>query len=223
MKRLWIIVLAAIYFTMTAIVPSWAAPSWDMAYIGRMTPPRNVTFEEGEQSALPFLQGRGIKWSFVRAGFLDGHFYNMTYSDEVDFSYGWAASVVAGMPYLMRQGEDRYRDKTPAEQMDVIARHLNQDIQAMGAEYNGDVPLKRLNDRDHPRWEGTFTVTRQERGITYREAYQLVLQVSGFRVVMGIINSDADNEELTASLGRMIRSRSFYKEKDLLKSFLQRA
>ncbi len=221
MKRLWIVAVTALLLTATAASPGQAASQWNMAYVGRMTLPKHVTFDEGEQSAIPFLQSKGIKWSFIRNGMMDGKFYTMTFSDGVDFSYGWAASSVVGMPYLMKQGESRYRDKTPVEQMDVIAKHINENIRNLGADYSGETPLKRLTDKGRPSWEGAFIVTRKEKDITYREAYQMVLQVSGFRVVLGIINSDADNEALTGALAQMVKSRTFYKEKDLIKAFLR--
>lgn len=221
MKGKWIAAAAAAAVVMvSSALPVQAADRWDMAYIGRMKPPAHVTFQEGEQTALPFLSTGGIRWTFVRGGMMDGRFYTMTYADGTDFSYGWAASAVVGVPYLVKHGETAYRNKTPAEQMDVIAGLLNREIREKGASYDGQEPLKRLNDKGHPRWEGSFVTTRQENGITYREKYQMVLQVSGFRVVLGVICSDADRTQLGSGLARMMQKRSFYKEKDLLEAFL---
>lgn len=221
MKRQWIAAALSAALAVSAAAPAAAAEKWDMAYLGRMTLPAHVTFQEGEQKALPFLATGGMKWTMTRAGMLDGHFYTMSYADGADFSYGWAAAVTVGVPYLVKQGETAYRNKTPSEQMDVIAERINADIIAAGADYEGSAPLVRLSDREHPRWEGAFSYTWKENGVTYHEAYQMALQVSGFRVVLGIINSDGDNPVLTDSLARMMKTRSFYKEKDLLAAFLR--
>lgn len=48
----------------------------------------------------------------------------------------------------------------------------------------------------------------------------MVLQVSGFRVVLGVICSDADRTQLGNGLSQMMQKRSFYKEKELLEAFL---
>ena len=221
MKHAWMSAVLAGALALGAAWPAGAADHWDMAYIGRMTLPEHVTFEEGEQKSLDFLQTGGIRWTFIRSGMMNGVFYTMTYADGTDFSYGWAASAAVGVPYLVRQGETAYRNKTPSEQMDVIAEHMNEEIRRSGAEFAGSEPLVRISDREHPRWEGAFTITRKENGVTYREAYQMVLQVSGFRVVLGLINSDADRKELTSDLAEMMKERRFYKEKDLLAAFLR--
>ena len=222
MKGKWMAALLAGALELSAVAPVGAADQWDMAYIGRMKLPKGVTFTEGEQQALPFLATGGIRWTLIRAGMLNGTFYNMTWADGADFSYGWAASVQIGAQYLAKEGAAAYRNKTPAEQMDVIAANLNGELRASGITYEGDAPLVRRTDRGHPSWEGSFVVTVKENDITYREAYHMVLQVSGFRVVLGIINSDADNTALTESLSQMVEKRRFYKEKDLLEAFLRR-
>lgn len=211
---------AAAVFLVLSVPPVMAAEEWDMAYIGRMKLPAHVTFQEGEQQALPFVKTGGPRWTFIKKAMLDGHFYTMTYADGPDFSYGWAASLSLGSQYLQEKGDTDYRGKTPAEQMDRIAGYVNDDIARMGASYEGKAPLKKVGGRDNPRWEGSFTVTTKERDITYRETYHAVIQVSGFRVMMGILASDADQTALTEDLGNMLARRRFFKEKDLLYQML---
>ncbi len=221
MKKFFSAALAAALLAASG-VSSLGADRWDMAYIGQMKVPAHVTFTEGEQQALPFIKDGGPHWFFTKKAMLDGHFYSMTYADGPDFSYGWAASLSLGSQFLQEQGDFDYRGKTPAEQMDRIAGFVNEDIIRMGASYEGETPLRRMDDKAHPRWEGRFTVTKKERGVTYRETYQAVIQVSGFRVVMGLINSDGDQKALTDSLARMMEGRRFYKDKDLLLDMLRK-
>lgn len=199
-----------------------AADQWDMAYIGRMKVPSHVTFEKGEQQALPFLTAGGPRRFFTRHAMLDGYFYTMTYADGSNFSYGWAASVSLGSQFLQAQGDNDYRGKTPTQQMDSIASQVNDNIARMGASYTGETALQRIDDDKHPRWEGTFTIVTKERDITYRQTYHTVLQISGFRVVMGIISLDADQTALSESLGRMLAKRRFYQDKDLIAKFLEK-
>lgn len=221
MKKLFSAALTAALFAVSG-VSSLGADRWDMAYIGQMKVPAHVTFTEGEQQALPFMKDGGPRWFFTKKAMLDGHFYSMTYADGSDFSYGWAASLSLGSQFLQEQGDFDYRGATPAEQMDRIAGFVNKDVIRMGASYEGKTPIRRIDDKNHPRWEGRFTITTKERGVTYRETYQAVIQVSGFRVVMGLINSDEDQKALTDSLARMMEERRFYKDKDLLLDMLRK-
>ena len=221
MKKFFSAALAAALLAASG-ASSMGADRWDMAYIGQMKGPAHVTFSEGEQQALPFMKSGGPRWFFTRQAMLNGHFYSMTYADGPDFSYGWAASLSLGSQFLQEQGDFDYRGKTPAEQMDRIAGYVNDDIIRMGASFVVKKPLRRIDDKSHPRWEGSFTITTKERDVTYRETYQAVIQVSGFKVVMGIINSDADQEALTKSLSRMMEERRFYKDKDLLLEMLRK-
>lgn len=198
-----------------------AAEKWNMALVGRMTVPQHVTFEEGEQAALPFMKSNGPRWTFIRGGMMNPTFYTMTYRDGPEFSYGWAASAALGSQYLFQAGESDYKGKTPSEQMDLIAERLNSELKAEGASFSGTAPLVRINDKKNPRWEGSFVITVKERDITYREAYQMVLQVSGFQVALGVIASDADRKDLTDALSQMMKKRNFYSDKELLKLYLK--
>lgn len=217
----WKIAAAAIVFACLSAGASEAADKWDMALVGRMTIPRHVTFEPGEQQSLPFMKTGGPRWTFIRGGMTNPSFYTMTYKDGPEFSYGWAASAVLGSQYLFQAGEKDYKGKTPSEQMDLIADRLNADLKAQGAAFSGTAPLVRLNDKKNPRWEGSFVITTKERDITYREAYQMVLQVSGFQVTLGVVASDADKKDLTAALAQMMQKRSFYSDKELLQLYLK--
>ena len=57
--RLWLSILSVIFtVSLTANV---SAEKWELPDVGKMEVPPHVHFEEGEQSALPFLQDKGIK------------------------------------------------------------------------------------------------------------------------------------------------------------------
>jgi len=193
-----------------------------MALIGKMTLPQNVTMEEGEQRALPFAAAKSPKWFFAKKGITDGHFYTMTAKNGPDFTYGWAFSAPIGAQYMLDAGIGSYKGKTPAEQMDLIAEHINQKLAAEGAEFSGETPLRKFGDKKNPRWEGDFVILTKEKDITYREAYRMTLQISGFRCVIGILANDAEAENLTDALRKMFDKRSFYSEKEILKGFLSR-
>lgn len=219
----WKLAAAALLLTSwMAAGQSLAAEKWNMVPVGKMTVPSHVTIENGEQQALPFVASGGPKWAFTKGAMLDGSFYTITYQNGPDFSYGWAASAVMGSPYLLSVGVD-YKNKTPSEQMDLIAEQVNADLVRQGASFSGSSPLVRINDKKNPRWEGSFVITGREKNITYREAYTMVLQVSGFQVVVGMICSDADQKDLSQSLGNMMKSRSFYSDKELLQLFLKQS
>lgn len=98
--RLWLSILSVIFtVSLTANV---SAEKWELPDIGKMEVPPHVHFEEGEQSALPFLQDKGIKLYFTRKGAVSGRYYTMTYSNPPDFSYGWATSQKLGVPFYWR-------------------------------------------------------------------------------------------------------------------------
>lgn len=202
-----------------AVGQSEAAEKWDMPPVGRMVLPAHVTMEKGEQQALPFVSSGGPRWAFTKDAMLGGTFYTLTYADGPEFSYGWAASAVMGSQYLQQAGID-YRNKTPSEQMDLIAERINADLVKQGASFSGSTPLVRVDDKKNPRWEGSFVMTGRENNITYREAYTMVLQVSGFQVNIGIICSDADRKDLVAALSNMMKKRTFYSDKELLRMYL---
>lgn len=216
----WKTAAAAFLFACFVAGGSEAADTWDMALVGRMNAPQHVTFAPGEQQALPFMKSGGMRWTFIRGGMMNPTFYTMTYQNGPEFSYGWAASAVLGSQYLFQAGQMDYKGKTPSEQMDLIANHLNEDLKAQGAFFIGPTPLIRVDDKKNPRWEGSFVITTKERDVTYREAYQMVLQVSGFQVTLGVIASDADKKDLTAALAQMMQKRKFYSDKELLKLYL---
>ena len=70
--RLWLSILSVIFtVSLTANV---SAEKWELPDVGKMEVPPHVHFEEGEQSALPFLQDKGIKLYFTRKGAASGGF-----------------------------------------------------------------------------------------------------------------------------------------------------
>lgn len=217
----WKCAAAVLSLALLGYVQAGAANQWDMALVGQMTAPAHVSFEAGEQQAVPFAASRGPKWFFTRKGMPGGYFYTMTYADGPDFSYGWAISAILGSQYMLEAGIPGYQGRTPGEQMDLIAEHLNRTLKEKGVSYKGSAPLVRIGGKKNPRWEGSFVETRKEKDITYREAYQVVLQVSGFQTVIGIVNSDANRPDLAAALHKMMARRKFYSDKDMLRRFLE--
>lgn len=87
---------------------------------------------------------------------------------------------------------------------------------ADGASFEGTAPLKKIDDKKHPRWEGFVTITTKEQDITYHEAYTLILQCDGYFTTLGIINSDGDRSDITDSLRKMISRRKFPEKVNLL-------
>ncbi len=199
-------------FLLFAAGTAQAAEKWDMALIGRMDVPKHVRIEAGEQMALPFTETGSPKITLARMGMPDGHFYSITWTDGPDFTYGWAASAAIGAQYLQREGVAGYRNLSLAEQLDVIAETLNKNIIAQNAIYDGAVPLVKINDKKHPRWEGSFTIDQEREGIPYRTTYFVVLQQNEIRIALGILSADADAPDLTTALGEMLKKRKFLKE-----------
>ena len=62
-------------------------------------------------------------------------------------------------------------------------------------------------------------MTYYEKGIIYRESYILSLQITGYRIVLFTVVSDASNPELTENLRKMTAQRIFWKDQDILRTF----
>ncbi len=195
---------------------SEAANELNLKGIGRMTVPQHVTFQEGAQEALPFLEAGGVKRYFIRKGASDSVYYTMTYSAAPNFSYGWAMSQKLGIPYLLSIGEVNHKDDPPEVQMDLIAAHLNQKWKEAGAVYEGSAPLVKAKDKKNLRWEGSFTISYREKDITYHEAYQVILQCDGYFTTLGVINTDADQKEVTEAVKKMVQKRKLPEKTKLL-------
>lgn len=208
--------LLLVSMILSAATSAMAESRFEMPNIGAMKAPEHVTFEKGEQSALLFLNDRGIKSYFMRKGAIDGDYYTMTYSNPPDFSYGWATVQKLGVPYLLDIGEIAHKNDPIESQLDIIAADLNKKIVASRAVYTGSTPLHRVDDKTHPRWEGSFSVIMREKGIVYHEAYQVVLQSDGYLIFLGIINSDSEQKELTAELQKMLLQRKMPTKKSFL-------
>lgn len=214
--KLWFDILLSIFTVALLSMNVSAAEKWELPGIGKMEAPPHVHFEEGEQSALPFLQDKGIKMYFVRKGAVNGRYYTMTYANPPDFSYGWATSQKLGIPFLLEIGEIAHKADSVEIQMDVIAGYLNKKIIENGGIYTGETPLLRIEDKKYPRWEGSFSVKIKEKNIIYHEAYQVVLQSDGYFISLGIINSDAEQYELTNALREMTNKRKVVKPQKVL-------
>lgn len=197
-----------------------AVPAWSVPLVGRMTPPDHVTFKQGEQQTIAFLPAGGPASYFKKHGISQADYYQMTYADPPNFSYGWASAQVLGVPFLLEAGLDSLKKENMTVQMDGIAGYLNEKISAdRSAVFRGTAPLTRINDTKNPRWEGAFAMTYYEKGIIYRESYILSLQITGYRIVLFTVVSDASNPELTENLRKMTAQRIFWKDQDILRTF----
>jgi hypothetical protein len=214
------VLLAALASGGTAL----ASDSWELPLIGTMKLPKHVTFEEGAQAALPFMSsGKGVESYFSRKGMREGHYYTMTYANPPHYTYGWAMSQEMGIPFLLDAGLIKYKNGSTEEQMDAIAGYINSQLKQQRASYTGSDPLVQVKDKKGHHWEGSFVITTTERPITYREAYQMVLLPGSASVLMGVIDSDADQEEVTNSLKKMLKDRKPIKEKHMIDKYLNRS
>ena len=109
-----------------------AADKLSLSGIGTMDVPKNITFTEGAQNALPFMKDGGTKRFFIRKGMSDSRYYTMTWKKGPDFSYGWAMSHEAGIPFLQDIGEFKHKDDKPEAQMDIMAAWLNRQLTQQG-------------------------------------------------------------------------------------------
>lgn len=209
MKHKIAIAAAAGLLSLAAAFPSLAAVKFDLPMIGTMNVLAHVTFDKGEQAALPFP--KGIRTFFARSGATDGVYYSMTYASAPDFSYGWATSQTLGIPWFSDAGLRQYKNRPVAEQLDAAAAYINKKLIEQGAVYTGTAPLVKINDKKNPRWEGSFLIVTRERDIRYKENYLMSLQTDGYFVYCGIINSDAQQKELTANLAAMFQKRKLPK------------
>ena len=91
MKYTW---LAASFLSLALLCPwpSMAQEVLNLRGIGKMNVPQKITFQKGQQEALPFMADGGAKKYFLRKGLTEDTFYTMTYSNPPDYTYGWALS-----------------------------------------------------------------------------------------------------------------------------------
>lgn len=198
-----------------------ASSEWAVPLVGEMDLPPHVTFDKGEQNALPFMKDGGARRFFQHLGFSEGDYYTMTYREGPDFSYGWAAAHVAGIPFLWQAGLSKHTRAPLEDQMDAAAAYINDRVKGDRTfPYKGAAPLEKTADKKHPRWSGLFTATTYEKGIVYKEDYLVTLQITGSRVVLFVIESDGTRKDLTASLQKMVEKRHFWNEKELLRAYL---
>lgn len=216
MMKKFLLALLAAGALMAGPLPADAASRLTLQGIGTMNVPQNVTFDKGAQNALPFMAEGGTKRFFIRNGMTKSDYYTMTWKKGPDFSYGWAMSQETGIPFLLEIGEIKHKDDKPVDQMDIIANWLNRKLIADGASYEGAAPLKKIDDKKHPRWEGFVTITTKEQDITYKEAYSIILQCDGYFTTLGIINSDGDRQDITDALKKMVSKRKFPQKVSLL-------
>ena len=139
--KMWKSVCAGLLVAALLPISSLAAEKLDLKGIGRMTVPKNVTFEKGAQDALPFLSAGGTEQFFLRRGMTGSVYYTMTYADPPDFSYGWAMSHKLGVSYLLGIGAVSHKDDPAEAQLDLIAADLNERLIASGASFDGEAPL----------------------------------------------------------------------------------
>ena len=139
----------------------------------------------------------------------------MTYSKPPHYSYGWALSEEVGYPYLLKAGVTTTGKETQEEQLDMIADYINEIFVKYGAAYTAPKPLRKVQDKKNPRWEGRVILTKREEGVIYKEAYQIVLQISNARIVLGVINSDAGQGQLTNLIQAMVNKRKLPQRKQI--------
>ena len=195
----------------------FAAEKWEFPGIGQMSVPKHVTVEAGEQMTISDMNTKSPKIFWARKGIPDANFYTITWKDGADFSYGYALSGVVGAQFLQREGVLGYRNLTLAEQLDVIAETINRDIIARGAYFEGAAPLLKNKDEKHPRYEGSFILTRLEEDVSYRTAYHVTLQMNEVRIYLGLVAVDADQADFAKSMSEMLKKRTFPKNKNILK------
>ncbi len=188
---------------------SRAAEKWEMPHIGQMTMSQNMWIAPGEQLSIEYGETKSPDLYLARKGIPDANFFTITWETDSDFSYGRAISAVIGAQYLQRAGVFGYRDLSLEGQLDLIAETLNRDIICDGAVFDGDVPLRKIADKKHPRYEGSFTLTRKEEGTVYRTAYYVTVQKDDIRISVGIFVSDADCGDFTKALADMMKKRKF--------------
>lgn len=215
MKYTWIC-SAALAAALCLFVPSMAQDTLNLPGVGKMSVPQHMTFQKGQQEALPFMADGGITKFFKRKGLTEGTFYTMTYSQPPDYTYGWAISQKLGIPFLFAIGEISHKDDSPEDMLDFYATYFNQHLIADGAIFTGETPLVKNKDKKNLRWEGSFILPRKEQNITYREAYQVVLSCDGYFTTLGIIASDGDQKEVTAALQKMVQKRKLPEKAKLL-------
>ncbi len=90
--KMWKRVCAGLLVAALLPISSLAAEKLDLKGIGRMTVPKNVTFEKGAQDALPFLSAGGTERFFLRRGMTGGVYYTMTYAGSSGFQL-WLGDV----------------------------------------------------------------------------------------------------------------------------------
>lgn len=131
-----------------------AADKLSLSGIGTMDVPKNITFTEGAQNALPFMKDGGTKRFFIRKGMSDSQYYTMTWKKGPDFSYGWAMSHEAGIPFLQDIGEFKHKDDKPEARW-TLWQHAEPAADSTGAVFEGPSPLQKINDSRHPRWRAS--------------------------------------------------------------------
>lgn len=215
MKHTWMF-SAALAAALCLSVPAMAQDTLNLPGVGKMNVPQHITFQKGQQEALPFLADGGIGKFFKRKGLTEGTFYTMTYSQPPDYTYGWAISQKLGIPFLFAIGEISHKEDSPEEMLDFYADYFNEHLIEDGAIFTGETPLVKNKDKKNLRWEGSFILPRKEKNITYREAYQVVLSCDGYFTTLGVICTDGDQKEVTEAIQKMVQKRKLPERSKLL-------
>ena len=167
--------------------PSAAEPSWAKKLKHKMKKlPAGVTVAEGAQATLNAVnEGRSTSDYWNHKGLRNGNFYSLTYEAPPDYSYGWALSGEVGYPFMLEAGIFTDSDLSQVEQMDSIASWMNTYFKNQKAVFSGSTPLKQVKAGKSHRWEGQVTLTENEKGITYKETWNVVLQISNAKIWLG--------------------------------------
>lgn len=184
-----------------------ATNKWELPHIGVMTLPDHVILEKGNPSTIALKPGKSVGDYFKKWVGKNGSYYLLTYANPPDFSYGWAASLELGTPFLLEIGEIAHKNDSAEERMNIIANYFNNRLKQEIITYNGEAPLRHIISAKDDYWMGSFTITNKEKNITYREAYQVILCHDHYFVYLGIINSDAEQKFLTSTIEQMVKKR----------------
>ncbi|MCI6003424.1 MAG: hypothetical protein MRZ11_03910 [Allisonella histaminiformans] len=212
-SRKWAVTLAALGMICMIPTAGMADNLFELPGIGSMKLPAGVTVAEGAQATLNAVnEGRSTSDYWNHKGLRNGNFYSLTYEAPPDYSYGWALSGEVGYPFMLEAGIFTDSNLSQVEQMDSIASWMNTYFKNQKAVFSGSTPLKQVKAGKSHRWEGQVTLTENEKGITYKETWNVVLQINNAKIWLGIVCSDGSRPELGKALQGMISRRKQPKE-----------
>ena len=215
-SRKWAVTLAAL--GMICMIPTvgMADNLFELPGIGSMKLPAGVTVAEGAQATLNAVnEGRSTSdyWNHKGLRNSSSTVIWIYFNNRKCFSsVGWALSGEVGYPFMLEAGIFTDSNLSQVEQMDSIASWMNTYFKNQKAVFSGSTPLKQVKAGKSHRWEGQVTLTENEKGITYKETWNVVLQINNAKIWLGIVCSDGSRPELGKALQGMISRRKQPKE-----------